>query len=151
MEHPTTDLIAYLQGELAADQRERLEGHLAACADCRGERDACATLLAALRASVPTPPEVHWGRWQSELRGRLQARRGGRRRWLRPVPVAVTAGLVGALLVVAWLGGERPDPRPNLPSIDEVVYQSSAVEQLDLLEDIEVIHQLDRLAAYRDR
>ncbi len=144
MEHPTTDLIAYLQGELGAAKRERLEAHLASCADCRRERDAFAAILTALRASAPSPSEIQWGRWRAEVRGRLAARRGRQRWWRRPVPVALSAGLAGAVLVVAWLGGERLAPHPDVASLEEVVGEGL---ELEPLEDLDVIQQLDGLAA----
>ncbi|MGH7324834.1 MAG: anti-sigma factor family protein [Candidatus Rokuibacteriota bacterium] len=143
MEHPTTDLIAYLQGELGAAEREQLEAHLAACAGCRRERDAFAAILGGLRASAPTTSDPHWGRWRSELGARLEAR-GHRRWWLRPVPMALSAGLAGAVLALAWLGGERLAPHPDVASLEEVVGDGLEPEPL---EDLDVIQQLDRLAA----
>ncbi|HEY7647727.1 MAG TPA: zf-HC2 domain-containing protein [Methylomirabilota bacterium] len=145
MEHLTTDLMAYLANELAPAERARVEAHLAACADCRDQRDTSRALLEALRASVPTPPEMHWGRWRAELRGRLEARAPWRRWLLRPVPALVATGLAASLIAVVWLGQEREAPRTaDLAPVEEVVLG----DQLDFLEDMDVIDQLDRLASH---
>ena len=71
MKHPTTELIAYMTGGLSPEERAGLETHLAACADCRRERDGFAAVLAGLRGSLPTAPEPRWGQWRAELRERL--------------------------------------------------------------------------------
>jgi anti-sigma factor RsiW len=155
MEHPTSAIIAYVTDELAPPEREQVEAHLAGCLECGRQREALARLLGDLRASTAAP-DIHWGRWQAELRARLESRR--RRRWLRPLPVAVSAGLAGLLLAIAWLGGQREAPRPDLGAIEEaalggrleLLSQYSVLERLDLLEDIEVIGQLDRLTPRRE-
>ena len=155
MDHLTTDLIAYLTDELSPAERERVEAHLVGCADCRDQRDTFRTLLDGLRASAAPPPEVHWGRWRADLRGRLEARAAWRRWWLRPVPAVLAAGLAASLIAVVWLGQEREAPRgTDLAAMEEVVLgdqldflrQYSLLERLDFLEDLEVIDQLDRLA-----
>jgi len=157
MEHLTTDLIAYLMDELAPAERQRVEAHLAGCADCRDQRDSFRTLLDGLRASVPPPPEVHWGQWRAELRGRLEARAPWRRWLLRPVPAMLVAGLAASLIAVVWLGQERETSRTaDRAPVEEVVLgdqfdflrQYSLLERLDFLEDIDVIDQLDRLAPH---
>ncbi len=138
MNHPTTELIAYLTDALSPQERAGIEAHLATCADCQRERDGFAAVLADLRRSLPTAPEPHWGRWRAELGGRLEARQH-RWRWLRPLPMALSAALAAGLLAVVWIGHERQAPRPELAAMEEVV------ERLELLEDFELIHDLDRL------
>jgi anti-sigma factor RsiW len=145
MDHPTTDLIAYLTGELPPAARERVDSHLAACAECRGQRDAFRTLLAGLRAGAPAPPEVHWGRWRADLRRRVEARTARRRWWVGPLPAAAAVGVAAALVAVVWLGGEREARRADLAAMEEIVL-SDRLDSLDLLEDLEVIRNLDRLA-----
>jgi anti-sigma factor RsiW len=144
MDHPTTDLIAYLTGELTPVERERIETHLAACPDCRDQRNAFQTLLDGLRTSAPAPPEVHWGRWRADLRARLEPRTAGRRWRLHPWPAALATGLAAAALIaIVWLGEESDAPRTDLASsVEEVVLG----DHLDsFLEDLDVIDQLDRL------
>ncbi len=49
----------YFYGELAPDEEERLESHLAGCEPCRGELERYRTLAAALaRREAPVPPEM---------------------------------------------------------------------------------------------
>jgi anti-sigma factor RsiW len=157
MKHPTTELIAYLTGGLSPEERAGLETHLAACADCRRERDGFTAVLADLRGSLPTVPEPRWGQWRAELRGRLQARHG-RWRWLRPFPLAVSAALAAAVLIVVLIGNEQRASRPELAAMEEVaiggrlelVREYPVLERLDLLENLELIDDLDRLVARSD-
>jgi anti-sigma factor RsiW len=144
MDHPTTDLIAYLTGELTPAEQERIEAHLAACPDCRDQRSAFQTVLDGLRTSTPAPPEVHWGRWRADLRARLESRTAGPRWWLQPRRTRLAVGLAAAALIaVVWLGEERDVLRTDLASVEEVVLG----EHLDsFLEDLEVIDHLDQLA-----
>ena len=53
------DLVAYLYGESEADERERLEAHLAACESCAAEVDALRSVRRSLAAW--TPPEAELG------------------------------------------------------------------------------------------
>jgi predicted anti-sigma-YlaC factor YlaD len=148
MEHPTSALIAFLTGELGPAEREQVSAHLAGCAECGREHDAIARLLGDLRASSAATPPVHWGRWQAELRARLQAR--------RPLPLAVSAALVGLLVVMVWWAGQPEPPRPDLAAIEEaalggrleLLSQYPVLEHLELLEDLELIRQLDRLTPH---
>src|SRR2546425_11136243 len=110
MDHPRTELIAHLRGELSADARERVTAHLAACPACARESAAFARIAGVLRDTAPPVLEPHWGRWRAELRDTL-ARRRARVWW--PVPLAVSAGLAGVLLAFALLGGpSRPAAGP---------------------------------------
>src|SRR3989442_11184811 len=60
-------------------------------------------ILDELARAVPTPPDVHWGRYRAELREKLEARRVRRRApWWRPVPLALSAGLAGPLLFFSF-------------------------------------------------
>jgi anti-sigma factor RsiW len=145
MDHLTTDLIAYVMDDLSPTERARVESHLAACVECRDQRDAFRTLLDGLRASTPTPPEVHWGRWRADLRGKLEARTARNRWWLRPVPATLAVGMAAALAAVVWLGDDRVSRGPDVAAVEELVL-SDRLDTLDLLEDIEVIRNLDRLA-----
>lgn len=154
MTHPTTELIAYLIGDLTPAEREQVEKHLGGCEGCRRERDAFQAVLGDLRAEAPPPPDLPWERWRSELRARLKGRARRRPWWRQPVPLALSTAAAAALVVTVWLGPWRELPRADLASIEEAVLggrlellsQYSLVERLDLLEDLEVIRQLDELA-----
>ena len=162
--HPETELIAYLKNELPADARETVTRHLERCPSCRETSTAFRALLDDLARDATAPPPIHWARYRAELRARLDAG-SGRRRWAwwrHPLPVAVSAGLAGALVVVALLAPSawREERRvaENLNGFEEVVLgtrldllrEYPVVEHLDLLENLDVIRQLDRLTTPRE-
>ena len=111
-----------------------------------------------LRRTAPEPQPVAWGRWHAELRAKLESRAARRAWWRRPVPVALSAGLAAALLVVAVLTGVQRSGVGDLTAMDEILLgrrldllrQYQVVERLDLLEDLDVIQQLDRLSGMRE-
>ena len=162
--HPERELIAYLKDELAPAARATIARHLDACGTCRQTADAFRKLLEGL-ADVPAPA-VHWPSYRAELRTRLQARTERRpwAWWRHPLPVAVSAGLATALVVVALLAPSarqeerRVRPAENLNGFEEVVLgtrldllrQYPVVEHLDLLENLDVIRQLDGLTGSRE-
>jgi anti-sigma factor RsiW len=153
MTHPKTELIAYLQGELGPAERERVEAHLAACAECRREQEAFREILGGLAAAPAPVPDLHWGRYRAELREKLTPRRAPRR-WLgQPLSLALSTAVAGALVAVIWFGGGREPNRLDTTSPEELALgrrldllrQYEVVEHLDLLEDLDVIGDLDRL------
>jgi anti-sigma factor RsiW len=163
--HPETELIAYLRNELPPASRETVVRHLEGCASCRETSAAFRALLDGL-AHVAAAPPVSWPRYRAELRARLEAR-AGRRRWVwwrHPLPVAVSAGLATALVVVAllapsaWRGERRARPAESLNGFEEVVLgtrldllrEYPVVEHLELLENLDVIRQLDGLTGSRE-
>jgi anti-sigma factor RsiW len=162
--HPENELIAYLKDELAGPSREAVTRHLEGCAECRATLADFRTLLASV-AGTSAPP-VAWARYRAELRHRLESERGRRgwAWWRRPWPVAISAGLAAAVLVLlvlapsAWRDERRPRTVDGLSGFEEAVLgtrldllrQYPVVERLDLLEDLDVIRQLDGLEARRE-
>ena len=159
--HPETDLVPYLRGELPPGERERIARHLDECPDCRQDAEQLRELLGELARSVAEPPTVHWARYRAELREKLEARRARRGWWWQPVPLALSAGLAGVLLVIAVWGGRGITTAPTAgdpATIEEaaigrnlgLLEQYQVVERLDLLEeDLDLISDLDGLAAGR--
>jgi anti-sigma factor RsiW len=155
--HPEADLSAYAAGSLAADERARVERHLAECAACRAAVADFRLLLDRFATTAPAPPQIPWPRYRAELRARREAR-GGRRvrtRWLRPVPLAAAAA--AACVVVLYVAvGSRPPADLAAMEADglagrmEMIDHYRVVDQLDLLEDLDVIRNLDRLAPTRE-
>jgi anti-sigma factor RsiW len=156
--HPGPELAAYAAGDVAADERTRIERHLADCAECRETVAEFRALLDELAATTPAPPDVAWARYRAEVRARLAAHRGSswRARWLRPVPAAAAAAVAAALVIIVYAA--LPSGRPadlagieydglagRLPLIDHY----RVVDQLELLEDLDVIRNLDGLSSTR--
>ena len=163
--HPETELIAYLRNELPPGARETVARHLEGCASCRETSTAFRKLLEDL-AHGTAAPAVHWPRYRAELRARLEAGAARRRGmwWRHPLPVAVSAGLATALVVVAllapsaWREDRRARPAESFNGFEEAVLgtrldllrEYPVVEHLDLLENLDVIRQLDRLTTPRE-
>lgn len=161
MQHPETELIAFVRGELVGRAHDGVARHLESCAACRSTRDDFRHALDALGDSVPQPPAMHGARYRAELRRKLEARReqAATRAWWRwPVPLALSAGLTGMLLFLAVHGGFRPADRADVMAFDEaaiaprleLLRNYALVEQLDLLEDFEILRSLDSPAGRRE-
>lgn len=152
--HPETELIPFVRGELDEADHARVAAHVAACDECRRATEDSRVVLAALAARQPAPPPVDWGRYQAEVRARLGAP-PRRRWWARPVPTVAVAALIAVALLVGVHGLERVTerPGPDVVAMDQTVLgarlpllrQYRVVEHLDMLEDLELIRQLDRL------
>ena len=156
--HPEGELVAYLRGELEASARQRVDGHVRGCVECRDRLAAFDGVVRELARSLPEPPPVHWGRYRAELRARLEAPRPALATWRsRPVPLALSAVLAGMLVVIAVSGLPRgrgvdiPAPEERVIASElELLRTYPVVEQLDLLENLDMIRQLDRLAPTRE-
>lgn len=157
--HPETELVEYVRGELAPADRERVALHLEACPDCRQDADGLRELLGQLARALPAAPGVTWGGYRAELKEKLEARRARRRAWWgRPVTLALSASLAGVLLFFAVWGGSRSPGGVEPLTLEEtalggrlgLLQQYSVVERLDLLEELDVIGNLDRLAGRRE-
>jgi anti-sigma factor RsiW len=148
--HPDTALTGYLTDALSPAERAAVAEHLEVCGDCRRIVEDSRAVLADLAAGIPAPPPIDWGRYQTDVRGRVQTR-GHRAWWARPLPGVLAAGLAVAQVVLVVHGLDR---RPaELVAVEETVLgarlpllqQYQVVERLDLLEDLEAIRHLDRL------
>ena len=153
--HPETELIPFLRGELPPADHDRVAVHVASCPECRGAIEESRLVLDALAARRAPAPPVDWGRYQAELRARVDAR-PRRRWWARPVPTLAAASMLaaGVLLGVHGLQRAGDDRRPaETIAMDEtalgaqlpLLREYRVVERLDMLEDLDVIRQLDRL------
>lgn len=156
-EHPETAFVPLLRNELPPAEHARVTAHIAACAACARSLEETREVLARLAGSLPVPPDVHWGAYRAQLRERVHARRATRagwRRFMQPLPLALSATAAALLVVIAAQTDFRPDaPASDVAAFEEVVIgdrlpllqQYPVMEQLDLLEDLEIIRQLDRL------
>jgi anti-sigma factor RsiW len=155
-QHPDTAFVPLLRNELAPAEHARVTAHIAMCPACARSLEETREVLARLGASLPVPPDVHWGEYRAELRERVRARRAPRegwRRFMRPLPLSLSAA-AAALLVIAVQTDFRPGaPASDMAAFEEVVIsdrlpllqQYPVMEQLDLLEDLDIIRQLDSL------
>lgn len=153
--HPESELIPYLRDELAPAARAHVQAHLETCAECRRALREGADVLSRLGGSLPSPPALDWGRYRADLRAQVEAAsRPDRRWWRRPLPVALSAAVATALVLIAIeIDIQRVTPNGELPGFEEaavgtrlgLLEQYGLMERLDLLEDIDVINQLDRL------
>ena len=156
--HPETELIPFLRGELAPADHDRVATHVAACAECRGAIEESRLVLDAL-AARRTAPALDWGAYQAEVRAKLAA--GPRRRWwTRPAPTLAAAAVLSVVILAGVHGVQRltEERRPaDVVAMDEtalgaqlpLLREYRVVERLDMLEDLDVIRQLDRLNGAR--
>jgi hypothetical protein len=115
-------LIAYQDGETAG--REAAAAHINSCSECQAELNRLAEMLAAYQAlPVPDPGEEYGRRVWQQIAPRLKEKRI---RWwqvfLQPRRLTA-AGLVAALLLVAFLAGrvsKRVAPGDATLSVEQV-------------------------------
>jgi anti-sigma factor RsiW len=145
-----TELVALQDGELPEGSRAEVERHLQGCPSCRAEQEALRALGATLaRAPVSAPGtelrEQIWARLEGErdpgLAARLRAFFG------RPIPILVASASLAAIAAIVVLLGRSAAP-PVSP-VDatiaghlELFTDFEAIEQLDVLEDLEFIESL---------
>ena len=158
-EHVEEQLIALAGGDLDGAEQAAVEAHLAACAECRRAQADYARIASAV--ARPAAPAVHWGAFRAELRAKLGARGaggarsrgswGGSRGWsLRPLSMAVAAGLVAVMVWIGVPGGNGQMGTGDM-AVDDTALATrlglisplDLVQQLDLLEDLDVIGDLD--------
>jgi len=171
--HPDTQIVPYLRGELSADERARVGAHLEGCAQCRESADASAAILSNLARVVDDVREPDWSEYRGELKRKLRARQASsanvRGRWRRlqedlrlPVPIfswpSMALGAAAVAVLALAIVMHRGAGTSQAPGVDQLELQrelSSAdvgllanyhvVEHLDLLENYDVIEHLDEL------
>lgn len=124
-EHPTERLSAYLDGDLAAPDREAVERHLAACPECSAVLEDLGRLARAARGLEDREPARDlWpgiaGRLESRAQPRVvpidAARQRGHRRFSFTMPELAAAAIALIVLSAAavWWGS----PRPGVVAVD---------------------------------
>jgi anti-sigma factor RsiW len=154
--HVEARLVSLVRGELEPAERVQVERHLATCGACRAAR-ADFDRLAGDLARLDAPP-ISWPAYRVELRDKLAHREtsmtGGWSWRVRPLPVAMAAGLVamlvyagGASLPGRGLGQGDPAAIESalLASRLDLISRLDLMQRLDLFEDFDVIHRLDSL------
>lgn len=141
-----SELAAFLDDELPAEARARVEAHLGGCAGCRAELEG---LWRALEAVDHLPATQPGQGFEAAFELALARERGSalRRLWTwlaRPVPALALGGAAAGLLLLAGLLWLRPTGMP--PGAGTAPWDELAVvEQLDLYADLEAVEQLDLL------
>lgn len=159
--HPETAIAPYVSGGLSPAERAEVAAHLEGCPRCRETAEAFRALLDEL-ALTETAPRLDPARYAADLRRKLAARSDGTAaarpwRW-RPVRLVMAAALACALVFLAVQGVVREPRVAELTVVEEtmlghrldLVRQYPVLETLELLEDLEVIRHLDRLADLRE-
>ena len=128
-EHPHEALSAYLDGELASDERAAVEQHLRGCAGCSTLLEDLRRMADAYRAEAPPP--VPGGLAARIVQGATEAKSSGPRgevarpaRWRRfrmPLAAAATLSAVALLWMVRQAGPDLRQP----PQISEQLQESS--------------------------
>lgn len=118
-------LAAYLDGEVTAKEREQIQAHLSACAQCRRELEVLATAQKGLRqalkeiAAKATPPPESWDRIKQRAGIKNRVEQPAPK---RPFPALITVPLSIFLLAIlvgglfAGIGGMALPP-PEPPSL----------------------------------
>lgn len=143
------DLVALIDDQLEPARRSQLEAHLEGCQGCQAELSGLRRALEAVDALPALEPSSDL---QARFDARLERERSGwwaeLTTWMRrPVPILALSSSLAALVLVAALVLR---PGPAAPDQDELAIANhlelfadyEAIEQLDLLEDLDVLEAL---------
>jgi anti-sigma factor RsiW len=150
MNHPLSDLTAYLNGALDPERRAEVERHLEGCAPCRTERERLAWASSAIDAlPAPPPPSPQFeARFYARLAAIEQpAPRGwlASIRWRYLAPLGAAAAFT-AVFVVLWAshGRRQAEMAAQLELLENYELVAS-VGSVDGPEDVAVVAHLDEL------
>jgi anti-sigma factor RsiW len=112
---PDDRLSAYLDGELRPDEREAVEGFVAASPEWRAELDDVSWARDTLRRlpAHEAPP----GFWEAALSPELALARGRRRRVPRMAGLGAAAAAVAAIVTAAFVVPSPDRVTPKVPAV----------------------------------
>jgi hypothetical protein len=119
--------MAYLDDELAPEERRELELHLTECATCRGQLEAERAEQSLVQRALATPPASELLR--AKIARSLDAEdaetaRAGRKRWTRMLlPGSAIAAAAAAIAV--FVGTQMPAANHSAAVVDQVMRQQS--------------------------
>lgn len=152
LSHTTAEewLIPYADGMLSSEERQRIDGHIAACAACRRELGALRQLNLALVSLPPAPPVAFapfWLKLQAKLPAAPRPARVGKFGFYRRAGLALAAAALAALAAASCAfaaGSSLPDsPLYPLKNIEESLRLALAPAPQRL--DVEVSIASERL------
>lgn len=118
--------MAYLDDELAAEERHELETHLAECASCRAHLERERADLSMVRRALAAPPASDMLRARI-ARGLDEAERGEKRgRWSRYL-LPSSAIVAAAAAIAVFVGAQTPMTNPSAPKRTQSVAATSVV------------------------
>jgi Putative zinc-finger len=130
--HPHERLSAFLDDELAAQERGEIEQHLRTCAECAQELSELALLDRLGRALEIEVPEGYLEALPARLRPRLRTARPARRRIVPMWALAAAAlVLIGLLVPITWqrhrpeLSAPTPESRAAAPAPEQHAERAS--------------------------
>jgi hypothetical protein len=160
MNHPTSQLAAYVDGSLAPSERELVDSHLRSCETCRDEVTSATEARRALRTLAGVVAPSHIGSDAIALAAGRAASTPGTVRALRGAPnpvwsrVAAIAGVAAAIALLAGVVlpslGDLPAGGGRTAAMDAVsnLPPATAVEVVDQDLDVDAIQAL--ALGYRD-
>jgi len=138
----------YCYGECAAETEERIEAHLAGCAECRSELERHRAFLDALDSRTEATDGVLLASCRADLRARIQSENIRRRGWLERlfevsrwhIPLRIPVGAM-ALVALGWFAARYTPQRfggaaqanvaePMFSSVRSVEANSSGTVQI---------------------
>lgn len=158
-------LLSYHEDALGAEERRRVEAHLATCGECARDARLLDEVLGRVQAlPVPEPRGDFWEEFGAAVRRRIAAEPlprpslsarvaawiGGLQS-LRPIPALAAATALGLLLAIGLVRTQQT-PR-DLPPVEalaisedlSIAQNLELLENLDVLEEVEVLERLDVL------
>jgi len=148
-------LPAYLEGEVGAAMRGRVEAHLAECAPCAAELAELRLARALVESSpAPEPTPEFWNVFREDVRRRIASvpppRPAAVRRllaWIRavpflqPLPALGAAAALGLFLALALV--QAPRPPAEIAAAGDVLEIGMELEVLGDLEILELLGDFD--------
>jgi hypothetical protein len=142
-------LSEYLDDELSADERARVEAHLQSCAPCRADLDGLRAVVARARTLADAPPETElWPGVLERIAATVaQPAQRATKRFSFTLPQLVAASLAlmvlsGSMVWLARLGDARTDipplaaaPGPDADPVVSVNFADAAYD--DAIADLE--------------
>jgi hypothetical protein len=145
------ELVLYYYDELAGNDRNKVDSHIAACEPCRLYLAEMRSLLP-LTVAADSPPQTFWDDYSREMRHKLAAVQESPSWWqsflslLQPRRVPAFAATAVILIALTLTFGKGLWRTNDLPQDDEAFMEVLPVtENLEFFTHLEVLDSLDLL------